>query len=163
MNKMVLEQITGMVNLALAPLTVFPPTVAVLILSIFLTLLIFGLNRIVINKELLRELKGKIEYIKENLTQAQKEGDKEKIDKFLNEMMKTNSEYMRHSFKTIIISLVILMTFLPWLQFKYKGLAVASLPFSLPIIGSSLTAIYWYIFVSLAVGWIINKLFGGPY
>jgi uncharacterized membrane protein (DUF106 family) len=160
---MVFEQITGMVSLILSPLSSFVPVLAVAIFSALLTLLIFGLNRVVTNRKMLKELKEKMENIRESLTQAQKEGNKENIEKFLNEMMKTNSEYMRHSFKALIVSTIILVIFLPWLNAKYSGSVVAYLPFSLPLVGSSLTAIYWYILVAFAVGWVVNKLFGGPY
>jgi len=105
-------------------------------------------------------LKRNMEEIKENLTEAQKEGNKENVNKFLSELMKVNNQYLRHSFKTLIISLLIVSLFLPWLAQKYQGLTVATLPFNLPFIGSGLNWLYWYIFVSLAVGWLIRKLLG---
>jgi uncharacterized membrane protein (DUF106 family) len=157
-SKVVLEQITGMVDLVLSPIAVFQPHVTILIIALIVTFVVTGLSRLITKKSVLQEIKNRIEEIRENLTKAQKEGNTENANKFLNEMMKANNEYMKHSFKTMIVSLVIAGLFLPWLGYKYSGLAVANLPFSIPFIGSNLNWIYWYILVSLTIGWIVNKL-----
>ena len=67
----------------------------------------------------------------------------------------------RGLFWCLIVSMIVIAIFLPWVQSKYEGFAaVASLPFNLPFVGSSLNWLYWYILVSLTIGWIVNKLFG---
>lgn len=99
-----------------------------------------------------------MEDIRESLTQAQKDGNKEEVSKFLAEMMKMNSQYMKQTFKALIISMIVLALFLPWLTHTYGGSVVAALPFSLPLIGSNLTWIYWYILVSVSIGWVVRKL-----
>jgi uncharacterized membrane protein (DUF106 family) len=112
---------------------------------------------------LIEEVKNKMEEIRENLTQAQKVGNAEEINKFLKEMMKTNSQYMRQMLKAMIISIVVLAMFLPWLNYKYGGVAIVKLPFTLPILGSSLNWVWWYVLVSFAMGWVIKKLLGMDY
>jgi len=153
-----LEPLIAVFDLIFSPLAIFKPHISLLIVSTVLTLIVLFLNRLAMNKNLVKEIKTKMEEIKENLTRAQKEGNTEEINKFLSEMMKTNSQYIRQNFKTMIISLVVISLFLPWLGYKYGGAAVAALPFSLPIIGSSLGWVYWYILVSIAVGWVVRKL-----
>lgn len=155
-----LEQITGFANLVFSPLNTFPPYLAVFIFSIVITVLLLGLNRVLTNKKLMNELKVKMEEIKENLTKAQKAGNEQEANRLLNDMMTTNSQYMKQTYKSLIVSFVIAIIFLPWLTSNYSG-AVVTLPFSIPIVGSSLNGLYWYIFVSLVVGWVINKTFGG--
>lgn len=157
---MVYQQVISALDVILSPLTVFPYHISVLLISVLLTVLILCLNRVFINKDLMKQIKSRMEELRENLTQAQKEGNKENINKYMSEMMKTNSEYMRHSFKVLVISMIVVLIFLPWIKYRYEGLAVATLPFNLPFVGSSLNWLYWYILVSFAVGWIINKLFG---
>lgn len=157
---MVIETIAAALDLVLTPITIFPMYISVLLVAALITVLIMGLNRLFINRTVIKEIKKRMEEIREQLTQAQKIGDKENTSKFLNELMKTNSQYMKHTFKTLIISLIVISLFLPWLSFKYEGLAVAQLPFALPIIGTSLTWLYWYILVSLSVGWLLRKLLG---
>lgn len=157
---MVLEQITGFINLVFLPFTIFPAVIAIFLVSVLLTLLIIGLNRVFINKNVIKEIKTRMEETRDNLTKAQKENNKENTQKFLNELMKTNSTYMKHTFKTLIISLVIISIFLPWLANTYEGLTVASLPFSFPFIGTELNWLYWYALVSLTIGWVARKMFG---
>jgi len=154
------EQIGAILDVVLGPLTVLPPYLAIAIVSALLTILIIGFSRIVTKKKILDELKGKMEEIRENLNKAQQAGDKESINKHLGEMMKLNSQFMKHSMKTLIISFIVILFILPWVQFRYeKTASVVSLPFNLPFIGSSLNWVGWYFLVSLAIGWILNKLF----
>ena len=159
-----IESITGAVinaiNVIFSPLSVFSPIISLLIVSSLLTVLVLGLNRIVTNRKLIKEIKDKMQDVREKLTAAQKAGDKENANKFLAEMMNINNRYMKQTFKAMIVSLVVLGLFLPWLKYKYDGMTVAILPFSLPLIGSSLSWIYWYILVSFAVGWVAGKFLG---
>ena len=152
-----LEPLIAAFDLIFSPLAFLKPHVSLLIVSTILTLIVLFLNRIAVNKNLMKEVKTKMEEIKENLTRAQKDGNTEEINKFLAEMMNANSQYLKQNFRTLLISIVVISLFLPWLGYKYGGAAVA-LPFSLPIIGSSLGWTYWYILVSVAVGWVIRKL-----
>ena len=164
---MMFEQITGLMVGALDslffPLAVFQPVISLLIFSVIITVLIIVLNRFSVNRTLVKEIKDKMQQIRENLTQAQKQGNKEDTNKYLSELMKTNGEYMRQSIKTMIVSMVVILLFLPWLNYKYASTAVATLPFSIPVIGSSLTWIFWYALVSFTVGWVIKKLLGIDY
>lgn len=162
-----LEQITAMLiatfDAVFSPLSMFSPHISLLIVSIVLTSIVLFINRFAMNKKVMEEIKHKMEEVRENLTQAQKAGNTEDVNKFLSEMMKMNSQYMRQTFKAMIISIVILAMFLPWLNFKYGGAAVVNLPFDLPIVGTSLGWILWYTLVSFSIGWVIKKLVGMDY
>jgi uncharacterized membrane protein (DUF106 family) len=151
------EPILKAVDIIFSSVTVFSPHIAILIVSISLTLLIFGLNRLIINRKLVRELKEKMEKARSEFNQAQKEGDKEKINKTLSEIMNLNKAYMKQTFKSLIISIIIVVIFLPWVKYRYGDVAIA-IPFSLPFIGSSLSWLMWYVLVSFTIGWIVQKL-----
>lgn len=146
-----------------SPLNMFPPIISLMILSTFLTLLIIFVTRLFVNMKVLREIKEEMEKVRELLTQAQKQGDKEAADGHLKKMMEVNSRYMQHSFKATIVSIVVLAMFLPYLQFKYGGTTVARLPFDVPFIGGSLSWLYWYVLVSFMAGWVIRKMIGMDY
>lgn len=160
----VLENITGMVinvfNIVFSPLSAFSPIVSLLIVSAFLTTLVLCVNRVVVNRKLIKEIKDRMQQVRDNLTAAQKMGDKENVNKFLAEMMNVNNIYMKQTFKTMIVSLVLIGLFLPWLKYKYGGMVVATLPFTLPFIGNSLSWVYWYILVSFTIGWVLGKVLG---
>ncbi len=157
---MVIENLYPIYDAIFAPLSPFPYHVSVLIISAFLTVIVLGINMLMVNKNVAKQIKTKMEEIKENLNQAQKKGDKEHANRLMNEMLKTNGEYMKHTFKALIVSMLVISLILPWVGQKYQGLSVAALPFDLPMIGHSLEWIYWYILVSLTFGWIANKLTG---
>jgi len=162
-----LDPILMPLNSALAtvfsPLNIFPPIISLMVLSTFLTLLIIFMTRIFVNTKVLKEIKEEMEKIREQLTLAQKQGDKETADTHLKKMMEVNSKYMQHSFKATIVSIIVLALFLPYLQFKYTGVIVAKLPFAVPFIGNSLTWLYWYVLVSFMAGWVIRKIIGMDY
>lgn len=166
---MVVDAYSGFVNSVFGPVLdfVFGPVLSVgsiplsiFFLSVIVTSLMIGLNKLLIKKDVVKAIKMKMEQIREDLAQAQKSGDKEKASNLVNELMKENNVYMRQTFKTLIVSLIILSVFFPWMDGKYHTAHVADLPFTLPIIGSELTWLYWYVLVSFMGGWVIRKLVG---
>jgi uncharacterized membrane protein (DUF106 family) len=159
---MVFEELIGVFDAVFYPLFAFQPHISLLIISTFLTVLMLLTNRFTVNRNLVKEIKNKMEETRELLTAAQKESRTEDANKHLEEMMKANSRYMKVTFKTLIISIVIISLFLPWLrhtyEVTYKGVPVAKLPFSVPFIGTSVNWLFWYVFVSFTAGWVIRKL-----
>ncbi|HKZ45344.1 MAG TPA: EMC3/TMCO1 family protein [archaeon] len=153
-----LEPLIVFFDMVFSPLAALKPHISLLIVSAILTVIVLVLNKLLTNKNMMKELKLKIDELKENLTRAQKEGNADETSKFLSEMMSANNQYLKQNFKAMIVSLVVIAIFLPWLGYKYGGASVAALPFSLPLIGSSLSWTYWYILVSFAIGWVIRKL-----
>lgn len=156
------EQIIAAINFALdtifSPVLVFSPLFSLMIVSTAITMLVLVINKLFINTKVVKEIKGKMEEIREQLTNAQKSGNQDEAQKFLNEMMKINSQYMRHSLKAMVISIVIISLFLPWLKYRFNGIPIAYLPFPVPFIGTSLDWLLWYILISVAIGWVIRKL-----
>ena len=161
---MVIDQISAgiyaAVDAVFAPLAAFPTYVSIIFIALSLTAVILVLNRLLIKQNIVKGIKVKMEEIKENLNKAQKEGNKEIVDNLMGEMLKTNNEYMRHTLKALVVSTLVALLIFPWVSQKYQGLAVATLPFSMPLVGTVLDGIGWYILVSLTLGWVLNKLFG---
>jgi len=146
-----------------SPLNIFPPIISLLILSSFLTILIIVITKFFVNTKVLREIKDEMEKIREQLTAAQKSNDTESANQFLSKMMETNSKYMKHSFKALIISIIVLSLFLPYLKYKYEGTVIAQLPLNVPFIGNTLSWLGWYILVSFMIGWVTRKVLGMDY
>lgn len=143
-----------------SPLTIFPPYLTIAIISIALTLVIMGVSRLVVNRKAMMAIKEQMEEIKERLNSAQKGNNKPEQDKQLNELLKVNGQYMRHTMKIMMVSIVIVMVFFPWLTHEYHGQKVVNLPFSLPYLGAELDWFWWYFFSAFAVGTIIRKAIG---
>lgn len=143
-----------------APITAMSPIASLFIISVALTAIILAINRALVDKDIVKHLKDRMEEIREELTKAQKSGDNEAANKALNELLGVNSAYMKQTFKVLIASLVIITIFLPWLRYEYSGAVVATLPFNLPMVGTKLNWILWYVLVSFTIGWIVRKLLG---
>jgi uncharacterized membrane protein (DUF106 family) len=108
-----------------------------------------------------KEVKDRMQSIRANMLEAQKKGDTTQANAHLSEMMKVNSEYMKHSFKPMIISLFLVLLILPVLRTSYEGKIVATIPSILPAVGGMQLTWYWWYFIStLVVGIIIKKITG---
>lgn len=153
--------IVSTVDIAFGPIAAtFNPTIALFIISTGITLLVVVLNKFLTDKKLMAELRDKMENVRENLTAAQKAGNNDDVSKFLEEMMELNGQMWKEMYKTMIISIVVLIIFLPWIRESYTGLTVAELPLNFPFVGWSINWILWYILVSFTIGWVVRKVFG---
>jgi uncharacterized membrane protein (DUF106 family) len=103
------------------------------------------------------------------LSKAQKEGKTEEINKYMNEYMKLNTESMKQQFKSLLISIVFIMMFLPILNLKYSGMEILKMPFPFPLIAFKPFHFYlsqiggwviWYFIVSLSIGVTFKKIIG---
>lgn len=153
------EAITGFMSWVLSPLATFQPHIGLFILTAFIALTTFGINRIFVNRKAIKSIKERMTEIREQLTQAQKAGDKETVNKFLNEYIEVNSQYMRQTIKVMAISMVIIVIFLPFINSRY-GTTVILLPFSLPIIGAEAGWAFWYFLGAVTISWTIQKFLG---
>lgn len=143
-----------------APLLALKPHVALFIFSAVLTTIIYSINKLMINKKVAKEIKDKLAIVKENLTKAQKEGRKEDISKFLSEYMAINNQHLRQTFKVMAATFVVVIVLFPWASTRFSGISVAKLPFTLPVIGTNINWILWYILVSVTGSWLLRKFIG---
>ena len=158
------EEITGMVvgamDATFAPIMPLGPMVSLFVVSAVITVAILMLGRLLTNNKAVKELRTRMQELREQMTAAQKAGDKDTANKLLEQTMQMNNEFMKHSYKSLLVSLVVIYLFLPWLNHSYGGMTIASLPFAVPFVGSSVTWVLWYVLVSFTIGWVVRKLFG---
>ncbi len=143
-----------------SPLLALPSAIALMIFAVFVSLVIFGINKLMINKKSAKEVKDKLAEVRENLSRAQKEGRKDDINAFLSEYMKINNQYMKQMMKVMIVSSIVLVFLFPWVPHTFENVAVAQLPFSMPFIGSSGHWIFWYLLISITTSWLLRKFLG---
>lgn len=157
----ILHPVGVFVDPVFAPLTIFPPYVTILIMAIILTGVIMGVSRLFVNRKLMMQLKEQMEEIKEKMNAAQKSGNKDEQKKYLDELMKANSGYMRHTMKIMVVSIVVVMLLFPWLSYRYSGVNAVDLPFTIPFLNmSSLEWFWWYVIAAFAVGTVMRKIIG---
>jgi len=161
-NKM-FEFLFSAFDFAFYPLTLVSPIIAVFLVSAFITILITVINKFLINQNLVRSLKKRMEEVRDNISQAQKSGDNEKANKFLNEMLEINNQYMGQIFRALTVSIIVIILILPWVQFKYGSVVVAKLPMMIPYVGNEMNWFWWYAIVTLNIGWFIRKILAIEY
>src|SRR3989338_9662249 len=97
-----------------APLLALKPHIALFIFASMLTVIIYAINKLMINRRVAKEIKDKLAAVKENLTKAQKDGKKDEISKFLNEYMSMNNQYLKQTFKVMAVTFVVVIVLFPW-------------------------------------------------
>ncbi len=157
---MVLEIITSnlywLLTTVFAPLLVLPSIVSLTILSVMLVFILTLISKKFVDqnvaKQLLEEIKALDRKIKE--TKDQKESEK-----LLDEKMKLISKQMKMSYKSLFAGMIFIIIFLPWFGHVYTQ-PLIDLPFSLPLIGSTVGWLVWYIVVSIPLSLLFRKLLG---
>ena len=137
------------------------PVIGVFIFGLVISLVMTLINKKFLGSGKAKEVREKMNELREEMLKFQKSGDMKKVNEYLARMMKLNNEYMKFSFKPLIISFVIAILVLPLLNMLYTGKVVATIPNTIPVIGGfQLSWIWWYIIVSLVLGLIFRKLIG---
>ncbi|MDI6826411.1 MAG: EMC3/TMCO1 family protein [Candidatus Aenigmarchaeota archaeon] len=126
-------------------------------ISIFSSLI----NKKVLGTEKARETKKRMQDVRSEMLEAQKSGDKKRMNECLTELMKINSEYMRLSLKPMVISLILVIIILLFLRNTYTGMVVATIPNTLPVVGGiKLDWFWWYFISTLIVSMTVKKILG---
>ena len=114
------EEITGMLvggmDATFAPLMPMGPMVSLFVISAAITIAVLLLGRLLTNNKAVKELRLKMQELREQMTTAQKAGDTTTANKLLEQTLQMNNEFMKHSYKSLFVSLVVLYLFLPWLN-----------------------------------------------
>jgi uncharacterized membrane protein (DUF106 family) len=156
----ILGNITNSTVQFMQPIFSLKPLITIFLFSFVLTLLIAIINKFLVNRKVMKEVKTKMTEIRENLSKAQKSNDTEAVNKYMSEYMSINTQYMKQTFKSLLISIIVIMLFLPLLNLQYKGVTVLNLPFPLPIVGTKSGWFLWYFIVSLSTSIIFKKIIG---
>ncbi len=157
---MIVEALISFFDFIFSPLLVLKPHISLSIISCIIATLVILTNKLLVNRKKMEEIKRKIEEIRIKIAEAQRNGNQEYASKLLDELLKVNAEQLKQTFKALLVTLALVSFILPWVKHKYEGMAVLNLPFSIPIIGSSLSWFVWYFLVSFVVSWILRKIFG---
>ena len=105
-----------------------------------------------------KEIKNNIQVLSKKAKEKMKSGEKEEYDKLTKEMMQLNSEYMRIMIRPMTLTFFPAIIIFAFLLNIYKDKSF-SLPFALPFIGNSINWILFYVILTIALNFIIKKLF----
>ncbi len=150
-------------NTIFSPILGLNPIASIPIICGVITGLLTLLNKKLMGKTDAKEVKENMQKIRADMLEAQKSGDKEKADEQMKKMMEMNSQYLQSMIKplsvSLVISMLLLILFFPWLKATYNGMTVMTMPEFLPMIGGKgMTWIIWYIICSLVISIALKKI-----
>jgi uncharacterized membrane protein (DUF106 family) len=137
------------------------PIFMVFLIGAFISITMSLINWKVLGTEKAREVKKRMQDVRAKMLETQKSGDTKKTNEYLAELMKINSEYMKLTFKPMIVSLILVILILPPLKGAYTGKIVATVPGVLPAVGGiKLDWFWWYFISTFVVSLIAKKMLG---
>jgi uncharacterized membrane protein (DUF106 family) len=134
---------------------ILPPILSILFFSILMSIITLILSKILINKDTVKEIKAKMNELKNEIKKAKKENNTKVVLNNLKEMINLQNMYLKENMKVFVISLVIGLIFLIYMSTKYANVSL-----NLPFLGININWIYWYIITSLITSIIIRKIVG---
>ncbi len=144
-----------------APLLALHPVISVFVIGVLISTIMSIVNKKSLSSGKAKEVKERMQSVREEMLKAQKSGDKDGMDKYLNDLMEINNEYMKFMFKPMFVSLALVLLFLPWIRSEFSGMTVAVIPAAIPVIGGfQLSWLWWYILTTLTVTLVLKKVLG---
>ena len=135
-----------------------PVAIEELLASIVITLLITLFYKFLINQNDARQLKASMKEKQAKAKELQKTNPQE-ANRVVNEMMALSSKQMKMNMKPMLLTFVLVGITLPYFAQAFPG-DVVSLPVSIPFLGSSLNWFWWYVLVSIPLGYFFRKILG---
>ncbi len=153
--------ITGFVSVLFSPLLSLNPALAIFILSTIISFLVTLPYRFLIHHEKMKEIKERVNALNERAKEEQKNGNTEKANELMMEVMKLQGQMMKHMSKPLLLGWIVVFIFLPWISQQYGHVTIL-LPFSLPIIGNVFPFNWmgWYFVTSYTMTKIFRVILG---
>jgi uncharacterized membrane protein (DUF106 family) len=142
-----------------------PPlaTVAILLLSMSLNILISYANRRTVNLDDYRRMMTESAHVRQELMDAMKSNNQRKIARAQKRQQELSQEQMKQSssrMKTMLIFTIPLLLLWPVLGRFFGSNIVAYMPFEAPWVGTDLYMINWYLLTSIASNIVIQRIMG---
>ncbi len=142
-------------------LSPYPPIVGIIAFTSVLMLIVTLIYKKLMDQAVVSETKSEIKDLQDEMKSAQKNGDMDKANALMSEVLKHNTHLMKQMFKPMLVSMVFFVILVPFLSGAfaeggaYYGREVLVLPF-LGDIGWFWT--YLICAIGLSIGW--RKILG---
>ncbi|MEM5777232.1 MAG: EMC3/TMCO1 family protein [Candidatus Aenigmatarchaeota archaeon] len=150
----------GILNFLFGPLLFLPSYLSILIISLILSsIMIYTNKRFLWTKEV-KELQKKMKELEKKINDLKKEKSKKNFEKKSMKLLEKQSEYMskymKYNIKPLLMSIIIALIIIPWLNENYKNTTIFII--HIPLVGGiNLTPVWWYIICSLIFS-LIGKI-----
>lgn len=114
-----------MLEFLFAPLLNFNPALSVVIFSVIILFVINIFYKILINQNDAKMIKQRVKEYNKEMKDAQNKKETERAKKIMHDMMQENSKLMKLTMKPMIVSLIIVVIFLPSMSAFYGDKIVA--------------------------------------
>jgi len=145
-----LSYIGKFVDVLFFPLNSLNPIISILILTLIFTLITLFFRKKFLGNEEIKNLRKEMDEIRERILK-----NREKEEELFNRLMKLNATIFKQTFKILVVSLVIGILCLSWIQYNYSGNYV-KLPISFPF--QNIQIIYFYIILTFIISTVLTKL-----
>ena len=132
--------------MALTELIQNNPRLAIIILSLIVTLFITIVTYFMTDRVRMKEIKAKQKALRLEIKKYKH--DPAKMMELNKQMMEDMPEQLKHSFKPMLVTIIPLLILLGWLRATFADTAIAS------------TWIWWYIGSSIVFSMSLRKIFG---
>lgn len=140
--------------------------VGIFMVSVLIAFITTLVTSKVIDQDEMKFNKKRLKEFQEKLKTTREKGDEKKLKKIQSQMLEVQSEVMKGSFKPMIYTFIPIIIVFQWLG-QYEALQtyinmyqhLVTLPFTLPIFGSELGWLGWYIICSFMSSTVIRKVF----
>ncbi len=130
---------------------------SLIVISFILTLLVNLAIKFLSDQNAMKKLKEESQFFKNEMKNLKDEP--QKLLEMQKKAMENSLNYMKHSMKPTLFTLIPLLIIFSWLGKKFPaGETLINLPFSLPLIGSSIGWLGTYIISSIIFSLIIRKI-----
>jgi uncharacterized membrane protein (DUF106 family) len=147
--------ISKIADIFLFPITIFPPLIQILILSLAFSIITSFYKKKVFSNRNFVEIKEKIDVISKKIN-VLKGKNKKEFNRLMGELADANIKLIKENIKVAIFSVLIGILFFSWVSFNYSSYYVY-LPFSFP---NKVSLIYVYAILCLVLTFIIDKMLG---
>ena len=122
------------------------PRIAIIILSLMVTVFITTVTYFMTDRERMKEIKAKQKALRLEIKKFKH--DPAKMMELNKQMMEDMPEQLKHSFKPMLVTIIPLLILLGWLRATFADTVIAS------------TWIWWYIGSSIVFSMGLRKIFG---
>jgi len=142
-------------------LTIFDPLVAIIIFTAILMFAVTLIYKKMMNQALVSETKEEMKSLQERVKVAQKDGDMDKANSLMSELLKYNTELMKQTMKPMAVSFLLFILFVPWFSsaFAEGGAFEGKTVLVLPIFGD--IGWFWtYLVFAIVFSILFRKILG---
>jgi uncharacterized membrane protein (DUF106 family) len=159
MFEWVTEFYFGILTTLFGPVLALPGWMAEAIIATMLIFITTMMYKYMADQDKIKELRDQQKEINKKAKEYQKT-DPEKANKLMGEALKLTNKQMRMNMKPMVASLVIFMVFFPWLRETFLDRVLIELPFWVPLFGTDLGWLGFYIVMSLPISMGLRKAMG---